>query len=79
MKFEIVMEKGYKGQCHCGKDAVHKQWCEFDTPVPAMPQFGFPEQKGIWNYVCEAHYEPDAIHTKEELRARHPELFKEGK
>ena len=54
---KITIPQGYMGQCHCGKDAKHKEWSVFDPPIPASSIGGidFPEVRGIWHYVCDDH------------------------
>ena len=51
----VWLDPSYLGQCHCGQDATTKVWCEFGTPIPADPEVGLPEVRGVWTFVCPTH------------------------
>lgn len=58
---KIQIKEGYRGMCsRCmEKDGKFRVWFDFSNPIPAQPEHGLPEVKGLWEYVCNECLRPD--------------------
>ena len=58
----VEIPDDFKGACaRCREPAVHCIFQELSEPIPAKPEFGFPEVREIRCYVCDSCLTADDI------------------